>query len=334
MGFRNLPMRALLLLLLPLVPVASAFAEVSEIKIAKGFGLSYLQFVVMEHEKLIEKHAKAAGLDGLTADWEFVGSGTAANEALLTGNLHFVSGGPPTALILWDKTKGGINMVSAMSQMPAYLNTRNPNVRTLRDFTTADRIALSAIKTAVQAVTLQMAAEQVFGVGHHEQLDGLTVTLSNPDGMAAMLSGTEVTSHFTAPPYSTLELERPGVHKVLSSYDVLGGPSTYIVTWSSARFREENPKAFKAFVDAFSEATDIINQDKRRAAEIYRAGSQTNETFEDIMKLLDDPEIVFAMAPKNLMKYADFLHRTGVIKQQPASWKDFFFPEIQDRQGS
>jgi NitT/TauT family transport system substrate-binding protein len=328
-------MRVLLLpLLASLVPVASASAEISEIKIAKGFGLAYLQFVVMEHEKLIEKHAKAAGLDGVTAKWEFVGSGTAANEALLTGNLHFVSGGPPTALILWDKTKGGIKMVSAMSQMPAYLNTRNPNVRTLRDFTNADRIALSAVKTAVQAVTLQMAAEQVFGPGHHEQLDGLTVTLSNPDGMAAMLSGTEVTSHFTAPPYSTLELERPGVHKVLSSYDVLGGPSTYIVTWSAARFREENPKAFKAFLDAFGEATDLINRDKRRAAEIYRAGSKTNETFDDIMKLLDDPEIVFAMAPKNLMKYADFLHRTGVIKQRPASWRDFFFPEMHDNQGS
>jgi NitT/TauT family transport system substrate-binding protein len=34
------------------------------------------------------------------------------------------------------------------------------------------------------------------------------------------------------------------------------------------------------------------------------------------------------------MKYADFLYKSGTIKQRPNSWKDLFFPEIHDLSGS
>jgi NitT/TauT family transport system substrate-binding protein len=36
---------------------APSFAEVSEVRIAKGFGIGYLPLIVMEDEKLFEKHA-------------------------------------------------------------------------------------------------------------------------------------------------------------------------------------------------------------------------------------------------------------------------------------
>jgi NitT/TauT family transport system substrate-binding protein len=34
------------------------------------------------------------------------------------------------------------------------------------------------------------------------------------------------------------------------------------------------------------------------------------------------------------MKYADFMHEIGSLKQHPTTWKDLFFPEIQDSPGS
>ena len=33
------------------------------------------------------------------------------------------------------------------------------------------------------------------------------------------------------------------------------------------------------------------------------------------------------LLPLNTMKYFDFMHRVGAIKNKPASWKDLFFPE-------
>ena len=64
------------------------------------------------------------------------------------------------------------------------------------------------------------------------------------------------------------------MHKVLSSYDVMGGPASFLSVWSTSKFRTENPKAFKAVVDAFREATDLINTNRRKAAEIYVADTR------------------------------------------------------------
>ena len=50
--------------------------------------------------------------------------------------------------------------------------------------------------------------------------------------------------------------------------------------------------------------------------------------------MLNDPNVKFITAPENLMKYAEFLHDVGSIKKRPASWKDMFFPEIQESPGS
>src|SRR5262245_39155968 len=82
-----------------------------------------------------------------------------------------------------------------------------------------------------------MAAEKAFGPGQHGKLDHLTVPLSHPDGMAAMLSGrSEITAHFTSAPFMYQELEDNRVKKVLSSYDVVGGPHTFNLVWATTPF--------------------------------------------------------------------------------------------------
>ena len=40
---------------------APAAAELSEINVAQQYGVSFLPLMVMERDKLVEKHAKAAG---------------------------------------------------------------------------------------------------------------------------------------------------------------------------------------------------------------------------------------------------------------------------------
>jgi NitT/TauT family transport system substrate-binding protein len=44
-------------------------AQVPEIRLARQFSMGYLQFNVMEHERLIEKHARALGLPQVTVSW-------------------------------------------------------------------------------------------------------------------------------------------------------------------------------------------------------------------------------------------------------------------------
>src|SRR5437764_1978754 len=162
--------------------ITAARAEMAEINVAQQYGISYLPLMLMEEKKLIEKHAKAGGVD-VKVGWAKFAGGNVMNDALLSGSLHFASGGVAPLVTLWARTRGNLDVkgVGALNSMPLYLNTRNPAVKTIKDFTDKDRIALPAVKVSIQAVTLQMAAEQAFGAGQQYRLDPLTVTLSHPD---------------------------------------------------------------------------------------------------------------------------------------------------------
>lgn len=318
--------------------LGAARAEVSEVRIAQQFGISYLPLMILEKEKLLEKHAKAAGLGDVKVTWSKFAGGNVMNEALLSGSLHFASGGVGPFTTLWAKTKGNLDVkgVTAMNVMPLYLNTRNPNVKTIKDFTEKDKIALPAVKVSIQAVTLQMAAEKEFGEGNHNKMDALTVTMSHPDGQAALLSGSgEITGHFSSPPFQYQQLKQPGIRRVLSSYEVLGGAATFNVIWTTSRFKNENPKTYAAFVKAYEEAQAKLNGDKKWAAEFYlQVTGDKRSSVEDIMAMLTDPDIEYTMTPKNVMKYVNFLHKVGSIKEKPASWKDMFFENVHGFPGS
>ena len=314
----------------------AAHAELAEINVAQQYGIGYLSLMVMEEQKLIEKYAKAAGVD-VKVNWAKFAGGNVMNDALLSGSLHFASGGVGPLITIWARTKGNLDVkaVAALDSMPLYLNTRNPSVKTIKDFTEKDKIALPAVKVSVQAVTLQMAAEKVFGEGQHGKLDALTVSMSHPDAQTALLSGqSEVTAHFGSPPFQYQQLKRPGIHTVLSSTDVLGGPTTFNVVWTTSKFRNENPKLYAAFVSALEEATAYINKDKTAAAEAYLRISKDKDSVADILAMLNDPAIVFTMAPQNIMAYANFMAKIGMIKAKPESWKDMFFPNVHGLAGS
>ena len=312
-----------------------AHAEMSEIKVAQQYGIGYLPLMVIEDQKLIEKHAKAAGLD-VTVTWAKFAGGNVMNDALLSDSVQFVSGGVGPLVTLWAKTHGNLDVkgVAAINSMPLYLVTRNKDVKTLKDFTDKDKIALPAVKVSIQAVTLQMAAEKAFGPGQQNKLDHLTVSLSHPDAQQALMSGkSEVTAHFGSPPFQENEIAQ-GMHRVVSSYEVLGGPGTFNLVWTTKKFHDQNPKLYAAFVGALDESMAIINRDKRAAAEMYLRISKDKSSLESILGLLNDPEIVFTTTPQNVMKYVDFMLKTGAIKAKPSSWKDLFFPNIHAVAGS
>jgi NitT/TauT family transport system substrate-binding protein len=311
-------------------------AEMAEIKVAQQYGIGYLPLMVMEEQKLIEKHAKAAGID-VTVAWAKLAGGGAMNDALLSNSLQFGSGGVGPLVTLWARTRGNLDVkaVAALNSMPLYLNTRNPSVKTIKDFTERDRIALPSVKVSIQAVTLQMAAEKAFGEGQQNKLDALTVSLSHPDAETALLSGkSEITAHFTSPPFQYQELRDPAIHTVLNSYEVLGGPATFNLVWTTSKFRSENPKLYDAFVKALDEAVSMINRDKRWAAEIYLKVSKDKSSVEDILAMLNDPAIVITTVPQSVMKYVDFMLKTGAIKTRPGSWREMFFPNAHGLPGS
>jgi NitT/TauT family transport system substrate-binding protein len=252
------------------------------------------------------------------------------NDALLSNSLQFASGGVGPFVTLWAKTRGNLDVkaIAAINSMPLYLNTRNPAVKSIKDFTDKDKIALPAVKVSIQAVTLQMAAEKAFGEGQQNKLDQLTVTMSHPDAQLALLSGqSEITAHFSSPPFQYQQLEQPGIHTVLNSYDVFGGPHTFTVAWTSSQFHDKNPALYKALVAAFQEATEMLNKDVKDASQAWLESQKSKLTVEKVAEIASGKQVRWTMVPENTLKYAEFMHSVGTIKVMPTSWKDMFFPE-------
>jgi NitT/TauT family transport system substrate-binding protein len=246
-------------------------AEVSEVHIVRQFGIGYLPLTIMLHEKLVEKHAAKAGLPSLTTRWSVLGNAVPINDGLIAGTIHVGSGGIAPMVIAWDKTRGNVDIkgIGALCALPIFLVGRHP-YKSVKEFTDKDRISMAGAGQSIQTMYLQMEVAKAYGIAEYKKLNPLFVNLSHPDGLAALLSGQEITASFLAPPFQYRALEK-GMHKILSSYDVMGGPASFLSVWSTSRFRTENPVAFKAVVDAFREATDMINTNRRRAAEIYVA---------------------------------------------------------------
>jgi NitT/TauT family transport system substrate-binding protein len=315
-----------------------ASAETREIRLAQQFSMGYIQFNVMQHHKLIEKHAKAAGLGDIKVTWAAFNGPNMMNDALLAGSVDIVSGGVPGLVTLWAKTHGTpqeVRGISALSSQPFLLNTRNPAIKTLRDFSPKDKIALPAVKVSVQAVTLQMAAAKEWGDAAYNKLDPLTVSMSPPDATTAILSGSaDISSVFSVPPFQYQQLENPAIHTVLNSFDVMGGPHTFTVAWASKQFHDANPKTYAAFIAALREATEIINKDKRAAAQYWIEDSKSKLPLEMVHKIVAGPQVEWTMTPNNTMKYARFMQKVGTVPAAPASWKDLFFPEIYSLSGS
>jgi NitT/TauT family transport system substrate-binding protein len=322
--------------LLVLALCGAANAEANQVRFARQLGLGYLQFYVMQDKQMVERQAERAGLGKVTTAYSGMGTPTAITDALLSGNVDIVGIGLPAFLTLWDKTRGSMDVrgMMAMNRQPAYLNTRNPNIKSIRDFTDNDRIALPAPKVSVQAIMLQMIAEKT--LGKFDALDKLTVGMSHPDGTAAMLSGKlEISSHFTSAPFQYQQLEgSPAIRKVLSSYDATDGPNTFSTIATIGRWRDANPKLYKVVYDAILEANDFIAKNPREAAEIFIRIENTKLPVEFVQKMIADPEFSYAPEPENVLKIHSFMNKVGALKNMPATWRDLFFPEAHALKGN
>jgi NitT/TauT family transport system substrate-binding protein len=318
--------------------ICNVRAEVSEVRISRGFGVLYLPLMVMESEKLLEKQAKAAGLGEVKTSYVVLDGGNVINDAMLSGALDVASIGVAGFLTLWAKAKDNpaleIRGLSGMSSSSLYLMTRNPNVKSLKDFTDKDRIAVPGIKTSLPAVILHMAVAREFGDANYSKLDPITVGLAHSEALTVLLSGKgEINSHMASPPFSYLEDATPGLHRVFNSVDVLGS-ITLDMTYTSRRFFEANPKLCAAFIAAMNEANALITRDRKKAADIYVAVSKQKSSSDEIVKILSDPDSRFSTVPDGTMKYAEFMFRVGTIKAKPATWKDLFFAPIYGMAGS
>lgn len=294
-------------------------------------GIGYLSGVLMNTEKLVEKHAEKLGLGKVTATYRISGGATQSMEGVISGNVDFAIAGLTPVIIAWAKTKGEILGVAAANTADLVLVTNQLRIKSIKDFTPKDRIALPAVKTSMQAIVLSMAADKAFG--DPRKLDTLTVSMQHPDAVAALLSRqSEITAHFASPPFFGQELKDPGMQRVTSTEEVMGGPASIAVMIAKVKFRRDNPTMFQAAFNALAEANEVMTRNPRRAAEIYVRAAKSKLTVDEIEKQVR--ENVYTLTPTGVMQFADFMHRVGMISQKPGAWKEVFFDTVHHLPGN
>ena len=276
-----------------LAPLLAGAASAQEVRIARQFSMGYLQFNVMEHEKLLEKHAAALGLKDVKIAWSIFNGPDAMNNALISDSIDIVAGGTP------------------------------------------GRVAVPTVKVSLQAVLLQMAAAKMHGPANYGKYDALTVSMSPPDATIALMTGSaDITCVFSVPPFQQQQLEKPGIRTILNSFEVMDGPSTFTVAWTSARFRDKNPVLYRALIAALKEATDSVDKDRKKAAGYWIEDVKSKLPLDKVTAVISGPQVRWTMTPENTMKFATFMASVGSLKEAPKSWKDMFFPEVHDLNGS
>src|SRR5215813_7618861 len=254
-------------------------AESNTIRIGRQPGLVYLQAIIMEEKKLVEKHAAALGLPNAKAEYSIITSGGVMTEAILSDSIDVAITGISNLLLVWGKTNGQIKSIAGMAGVPFRMMTRNKDVKSIKDFGPNDRIAVPTIRASMQAMMMGMALEQAFGPGQHGRLDSNQVQIGHPEAMQALLNPQhEINTHFSIPPYQDIEMKSPLVHSVLVSTDVLGGPATISNCWATQKFVDANPIKVKAFIAAVDEASELIAKDPKTAAEIYVSATKEKIT--------------------------------------------------------
>jgi len=310
---------------------ADLFAEATELRVAKQFGSAYMQFFIMQDQKMIEKHAKAAGLGDVSVDWATFRSSDVMNDALISGSVDFVCLGIPGIITIWSKTRGTPSEVkgaTGFNVSPLMLLVRDPAIKSLRDFKDGHKIAMPAVKVSMQAIILEMAAAKEFGIDKFNALDHLTVSMAHPDATAAMLGGpSEVVANFSSSPFQYRQMKNPNIRRLLTSTDLFESGLSFNVIAATAKFRAQNPKLYGVFLSALKEATEFINTDKKRAAEIYLKASGDKMPVEELTEILNDPAISYTTSLQGIGAFADFMGKTGTLKTPPADWRDMFYPE-------
>lgn len=306
-----------------------AHAEVSKLNIPLGAGgFGFLPLHMMKEHKLIEKHAEKAG-QKVTINWSNIGGPSVMIDALLSGSADFISAGPPSFLLLWDRTKGTADVkgVAAISSMPMYLNTNAEHLKSIDDLKDGDKIAVTSVKSSIPSIVMQMYAVKKYGKDQAFRFDPYTVSMKHGDAAAALLSGGgSIVAHYASSPLAEREQQTKGIRTIQNTDDVMGSSTTFTMVSTTTKFHDQNPKVYAAFVAALEEAQAMIKADKEGAAKVLIASMGGSGAVDQMVKILNNPSIKYTAKPENVLKYGKFMNEIGSIKHRPESLEELFFP--------
>ena len=58
------------------------------------------------------------------------------------------------------------------------------------------------------------------------------------------------------------------------------------------------------------------------------------DLLDDMLAILNNPNFVYTLTPEKVFVTTEFMHKIGMAKVKPTSWKEYFFAEAQGLPGN
>jgi len=288
--------------------------ETKEINIAEQFGIAYAPLQIMREQKLLEK-----ALPGVKINWKQYGGPTPIREGMLAGEVDFGFMGAAPVLIGLDNGMEW-KYATGISFNQVALVTDRPEINSITDFSDTDRISVLS-PGSTQHILLCIASSKAFG--DPNKFDNQIVPLSHPDAMDALIADTEVTAHFSTPPYLDKELAH-GMKIITTGEEILGEPFTFITGVAMERFYEENPEGYDAVIRTLNEAIDYINNNMDEAVATLAPVYDIDEA--SLKKQMTYNGTIYSNQLKGIEKLSEEMYRIGLLKHR-IRFEDSVFPQ-------
>ena len=278
-------------------------------------GIGYAQLLIIKQEGWLEED-----LPETEIAWEQLSSGSAIRDGMLAGDIQVGSGGTGPFLLGYS---AGVDwkVLSALNEMDLWLMVVDEQIQDLGDLGDGS-IAMPA-PDSIQAVVLRRGAEEQ--LGDAKALDNNIVSLAHPDGLQALLSG-QISGHLTSPPFQFQEQDE-GARPVLKSFDVFG-PHTFNSVFVRQGYHDDNPEAMEALYSNIQEATELIESDPDRAAEILSEESGGETSAEDFRRFITEEGVTYTTQPNGFIEFGRVMQELGMIDKVPGSQEEIVFDNL------
>jgi NitT/TauT family transport system substrate-binding protein len=278
-------------------------------------GIGYAQLLIIKQEGWLEED-----LPETEVAWEQLTTGAAVREGMLAGDIQVGSGGTGPFLVGYSSDVDW-KVLSALNEMDLWLMVVDEQIQDLGDFGDGS-IAVPA-PDSMQAVVLRKGAQEQ--LGDASALDDNLVELAHPDGLQALLNG-EVSGHLTSPPFQFQEQDE-GARPILKSFDLLG-PQTFINVFVLQDYHDDNPEAMEVLYSNIQKATELLENDPDRAAEILSEESGGETTAEDFRRFITEEGVTYTTQPNGFIEFGKVMQELGMIDKVPGSQEEIVFDNL------
>lgn len=296
----------------------SSKSKSESLRVAYQSGIAYTPILVMKDQKLIEKN-----YDGdVDIDWQLLSGGAAISEGLTSNSVDIGAVGVAVA-VTGAKAGAPYKIFAGMSSQPYRISTNQEDIKTLKDITKEDQIAITGVNSHPHII-LAMAAKAYLGDAH--ALDANLVAQANADGYTSLISGA-VQCHMIMSPYCFMEDSRDDIHEIEVGEDVWPVGDTTIVGIATNKLKEEKPELYEAVCKAMDEAITFINENPEETAEILKDFYDASQ--EDIVTWLTDDASVFSSKLQGVMDLSNFMVEEGFLENGPKDISEVAFDNVE-----